>query len=446
MALSDIECKEKKLSNICQVRSTEELSGYQLDGMSPKYIAEPSTDEEVVQVLALAASSKTPLAVVGKGTKFCYGAPLEKIEWVLSTTSLVSEPIIKTDDLVAVVKAGVPLSVLQEQLNQKGLFLPIDTGVYGATVGGALAYGGGSSHRLGYGMIRDMVLGLTVALANGKVYKFGGQTVKNVAGYDVGKLFIGSKGTLGVITEVCLRVYALPPACKVLMAVTNNQDTAWKVAQSLNDFQPTVLEIYDLLLARQLFKLDKSLKTGCLLLAKYSGPVPAVDKKYQETLEIFDRYGVSLIKIFEDVEETRLWEKRANFFEENVISSKDKVNNAVENAIDYGFAQVKITIPPAQAFKMAQALEQIFQKYTTKKYAMYMPSLGIAYISFESSDYQQILMEIQALTGKLKGFMVLEKGPLSLRQEFYSNSWKTWDMKVKKFFDPEIVLNSGKRP
>ncbi|HNX93472.1 MAG TPA: FAD-binding oxidoreductase, partial [Syntrophomonas sp.] len=175
--------KGKILSDICPVQSAEELNGYQLDGLSPEYVVKPKNAAEAAQVLALAASSKTPAAVTGNGTKFVYGSPLQKLAWVINTAEMVSEPEIKADDLMVFAQAGLPLSVLQDQLKQKNLFLPVDIGTNGATVGGLLAHGGGSSHRLAYGLIRDMVLGLTVALTDGKLYKFGGQTVKNVTGY-----------------------------------------------------------------------------------------------------------------------------------------------------------------------------------------------------------------------------------------------------------------------
>lgn len=121
---------------------------------------------------------------------------------MLSTLGLRDEPEIKTDDLVVFVQAGVLLADLQRKLSSCGLFLPIDSEMPGVTIGGIVSFGESE-------IIRDLVLGMKVALLDGKVYHFGGQTVKNVAGYDVGKLFIGSKGTLGVITDLCLRVYPL---------------------------------------------------------------------------------------------------------------------------------------------------------------------------------------------------------------------------------------------
>ncbi|MBX3119416.1 MAG: FAD-binding protein [Fimbriimonadaceae bacterium] len=122
------------------------------------------------------------------------------------------------EDQVAVVRAGTPLSVLQEELASKGQCLPISGGVSDPTVGGALSTN--APHRLQseYGSWRDWVLGMTVVTADGCVRKCGSRAVKNVAGYDVQKLFIGARGTLGVVAEVILKTNPLKPISSSLSA------------------------------------------------------------------------------------------------------------------------------------------------------------------------------------------------------------------------------------
>lgn len=425
--------EEQELFNICKINITEDYPAYQLEGIKPKFIAQPSTDEETAQILNLAARSKTPLAVAGNRTKFAYGSPLKQAEWVLSTTSLVSEPIITAEDLMVVTKAGMPLAELQAQLREKGLYLPIDAGTNGSTVGGALAQGGGSSHRLSYGLIRDMVLGLKIALTDGKVYKFGGQTVKNVTGYDLRKLLIGSQGTLGVITEACLRVYAIPPASKVITAAAKNRDQAFAIADNLKELRPVVLEIYDQSTAMQLFN-QELIHDGYLLAVKFSGPTPLVDKKYRQTKDILAKWEAVILQELSGLEDNELWDERTDFFQEN------------EQRDENDICRVKISLPLKETFSIAQSLEAVFKENRTTKSSLYMPGVGLIYFKFYSPDTRKLLTELQKIVLKTKGFAILEKGPVDLRKDIYADSWTDWDLRVKRFFDPETVLNPGKRP
>lgn len=406
----------------------------ELDGLTTEHQIYPAQDEAVAHFLALASKSQIPVSVVGGGTKFAYGSPLNKLAWILNTSALVDQPIIKTDDLVVICKAGMPLSTLQAQLKQKGLFLPIDAGNKGATVGGILAQGGGSSHRMEYGLIRDLVLGLTVALTDGKLYTFGGQTVKNVTGYDLRKLFVGSKGTLGVITEVSLRVYAIPPASKVLIASLDSLEQAFKTAGGLRELRPAVLEIYDQSLFRQIFD-DIPSSAKYQIVVKYLGPDPLVEKKYRDTLNILARQQSPVIREFSSCEDGDLWAKRADYFEDN------RWQPAPTPA-----CRVKISVPANRTFGTAQALDQMFQKYQQQRSSLYLPCLGLINVSFNCPDNLPMIEEMKTVLGATRGFLNLEKGPLALRQSFFNDPWDDWPQRIKNYFDPQNVLNPGKRP
>lgn len=187
---------------VCPGRLPKDTESEKLGGVIPSLVLEPKTGDQVARILAKAAVTGNRVAIAGGLSRFSAGAPLLSVNWLIRTLGLRQEPEIRADDMVVFVQAGVLLSDLQERLFSCGLFLPTGSDLPGATIGGTIAYGESP-------LIRDSVLGMKVALLDGKIYRFGGQTVKNVAGYDVAKLFIGSKGTLGVITELCLRVYPL---------------------------------------------------------------------------------------------------------------------------------------------------------------------------------------------------------------------------------------------
>jgi glycolate dehydrogenase FAD-binding subunit len=167
-----------------------------------------ATAEELAAQLAAAAGT---VRVVGAGTKRRW-APDAPASQELSTAGLDRIVEHNAGDLTAVLEAGVPLARAQEVFRSAGQMLaldPPDPG--GATIGGIVASNDSGPLRARYGGARDLVVGMRVALADGTVAKSGGKVIKNVAGYDLGKLFTGSYGTLGAILEVAVRLHPLPP-------------------------------------------------------------------------------------------------------------------------------------------------------------------------------------------------------------------------------------------
>ena len=173
----------------------------------------PSTAEEVAEELAQASAAGRKIRIAGSATKLRWGYEAGHPDAVLSTLALNRILEHNAGDLTAVLEAGVPLARAQERFAASGQMLALDPCLgtdRRATVGGVLATSdtGPLSHR--YGAPRDLVLGMTVVLADGTVSRSGGQVIKNVAGYDVAKLFCGSFGTLGVIASVNVRLHPLP--------------------------------------------------------------------------------------------------------------------------------------------------------------------------------------------------------------------------------------------
>jgi glycolate oxidase FAD binding subunit len=166
---------------------------------------------EVAERLREASAAGRRVRVRGGGTKLGWGAPVAApdVEIDMRPYDRVLEH--NAGDLTAVVQAGVPLARLQEELAAHGQMLAIDPpAVEGATVGGTIATGDSGPLRHRYGAPRDLVLGMTVALSDGTIARTGGKVIKNVAGYDLAKLFTGSFGTLGAILDVSLRLHPRP--------------------------------------------------------------------------------------------------------------------------------------------------------------------------------------------------------------------------------------------
>ncbi|MET8138884.1 FAD-binding oxidoreductase [Sphaerisporangium sp. NPDC005288] len=183
-----------------------------LGRLTPRWIALPETTGQVAALMRAAAEHGLAVVATGGGTKLGWGAPPDLCDLLLCTRRMDRVLEHAAGDLVARVQAGVPTEALAGALASSGQELALDVPVEGATVGGTLAAATAGPRRLRYGTARDLLIGITVVLADGTVAHSGGKVVKNVAGYDLGKLFTGSLGTLGVITEATFRLHPLPAA------------------------------------------------------------------------------------------------------------------------------------------------------------------------------------------------------------------------------------------
>ena len=167
----------------------------------------PESEEQAADALRAARDAGRPVVIRGGGT---LSAPIPSDELVLSTEKLCGVVTLARDDLYVTVKSGIRLDDLQALLAADKLCVPLATPWAESTIGGIVASGFNSPQRMRYGAVRDQVLGLRVVLPDGRRVRFGRPVVKNVAGYDMPKLFVGAHGTLGLITEVTLRLTALP--------------------------------------------------------------------------------------------------------------------------------------------------------------------------------------------------------------------------------------------
>lgn len=189
----------------------EACRSFAVDGLEPKLVVYPSSAEEVAAVLKCASDRGLAVIPVRNGTKLRIGNLPSRYDLALSLKNLNRVWHYEPADLTAVVEPGMKFGDLQHFLARDGLWLPLDPpGGDRASVGGILATNGTGPLRARFGAPRDMTLGMKVATTEGKIIKTGGRVVKNVAGYDVGKLVIGSWGTLGVIVEACFKLFTRP--------------------------------------------------------------------------------------------------------------------------------------------------------------------------------------------------------------------------------------------
>ncbi len=237
------------LAKVCEVRPAEADDAVQ--GVMPSYVAAPASVAEASELMRTAAEHELAVVPRGASTKLRWGNPPERCDLVVETRRLDRVIDHAAGDLVVVAEAGVHLDDLQETLRGADQQLALDGLVAGATVGGALATATAGPRRLLYGSARDLLIGIAVIRADGVLARAGGKVVKNVAGYDLGKLYTGSRGTLGLIVEAAFRLHPLPRAQAYVAATAEDAGRAREMVRALSAsaLVPAAIEVDGLTVA-----------------------------------------------------------------------------------------------------------------------------------------------------------------------------------------------------
>ena len=236
------------------VRVGEGTRTYAVDGVVPTVVVSPGTVEEVSAVLA--ACSKSDAAVVpwGGGVHMGLGGLPKRVDVVLALGRMNRVIDHEPGDMTSTVQAGMTLSGYQTHLSRHDQFLGLDApGGARATIGGILAANASGPRRLRYGTARDLLIGLRVVDAGGAVTKGGAKVVKNVTGYDMNKLYIGSLGTLGVIVEATFRLYPVPACERTLVATFPTAEKASEILPRIlgSPLVPSAVELLNETAARE---------------------------------------------------------------------------------------------------------------------------------------------------------------------------------------------------
>ena len=216
-----------------------------MDGVKPGAVFRPGSIEEVAAILKSADENGLAVVPWGNGTLMHVGCPPERYDVALKLDALDQIIDYPAEDMTITVQAGMTLGQLQTVLGEKGQFLPVDApNADRATMGGLVATNASGPRRFAEGALRDMVLGMRVVHADGTIVKGGGRVVKNVAGYDLCKLYTGSLGTLGVIAEVTFRVRPMPETAASAWCEFESPDEAEKAISAIleSELTPVFLE------------------------------------------------------------------------------------------------------------------------------------------------------------------------------------------------------------
>lgn len=257
------------------------LAAYSVDGLAPQIAARPASAQEVSELVKFAAAEKLAIIPTGALTELGVGMPPSRYDLAIDMTRL--DRVISSDpgDLTLSVEPGIPLARLAKVLAEHNQFLPLAVPFYdSATVGGTLASGVDSPLRQFYGTARDFVLGMEFVSGDGALTKSGGRVVKNVSGYDLHKLFLGSIGSLGIITRVNFKTFPLPPARRGFVSSFDSLEAALDLRKRIaaSPISPATLEIVNSEMAQLLFPAETGASSTWHVLAGLSGSTAVLDR------------------------------------------------------------------------------------------------------------------------------------------------------------------------
>lgn len=291
-----------------------------LVGALPDAVCRPRRPQSVVEILKFAHRHRIPVTARGAGYGYVGGCVARRGGIVLSLDRLNRVREIDAEDFVAVVQAGVVTKDLQKAAESKGLYYPPDPASRAhSTIGGNIANNAGGPRCLKYGVTRDYVLGLEVALADGSLVRLGGRTHKNKTGFDLHRLFVGSEGLLGIVTEATLKLLPLPPYRAALSVGYRDMKSAVRALRAVfhSGLLPSALELADsFTLAAARRRTGSTLLDGCHahLIVEFDGQETSVRHETKLAKDIVRAFDPSFIRqAFGEKKCETIWQLRREF-------------------------------------------------------------------------------------------------------------------------------------
>jgi glycolate oxidase FAD binding subunit len=337
-----------------------------------------------------------------------FGMPPERGGIVLDTTGLGRVVEYTPADLTVTVEAGITLARLQQVLAENGQWLPLDPACdAGATIGGLLATNASGPTRHSRGTLRDLVIGMQFVTAEGDLVKSGGRVVKNVAGYDLGKLQIGALGTLGVITQATFKISPLPAATLNLVAESEKPANVQALA---NDVAGSQLPVQGL---RLLFR---GASTWALQI-RVAGGNAAVERSRGEIEALAGRHETS------------------------ITEATDEAWYAAAALLDSG-PLLRASAPQSKLDGLCQGFAGIAASFVA------YPSAGVAQITLAPVTPAEAVIALRERCVQTGGALVIERGPPALRRAAGAWGEPRGDFRLmqslKAQFDPKRILNPGR--
>lgn len=416
----------------------------------PDAVVFPESIEEVQAIVRYANKNRIPIVCRGAGTNlvgacFCdYGGIVmcfSKMNKILNVNRV---------DMTASVQPGVVVGDLQAVVEEMGLYFPPDpSNLRVSTIGGAIAQSAGGAKTFKYGGTKDYVLDLKVVLSDGSIVQTGSNTIKNASGYNLGQLFVGSEGTLGIVVEALLKLIPKPEASQVLMAYFDSVKDATLAVNNIlqNRFMPATLDFMDnnsLRTVEKFFNIGLNVDKEAMLIIEIEGFACSMDYQRESIIKILNESGASGVKYSTTDEEAKnIWRgRRASF----AAAAKLKPDVLTDDLI----------VPRSNLCTLVKGIKNICEKYSLAVCIVGHVGDGNVHPQIalnledeaEVQNYKAAKLEIYKLTTSLGGLISAEHGIGVEKKEYLPKTINglaiDYMKKVKKTFDPKGILNPGK--
>lgn len=396
------------------LRAASAADGF--SGVLPQFVAEPKDEKQLATALSIANEAGIAVIPRGGGTKLDWGNPPQNAQLIVSTARLNRIVEHAWADLTTTVEAGCTLRSLQQTLAQHGQRLAFD-GLWPerATIGGVLSTNESGSLRLRFGALRDLIIGVTIALPDGTLASSGGKVVKNVAGYDLPKLVTGAFGTLGIITRAVFRLHPLPRATKSFSFAGENSQAV----------QQRILAIQDSQLAHT------ALQIRCA-----AGEPPSADILFEATEAGLAAQESQLRKL--------LGSTRVELSSEDVWNARQNLWDSPTNITLLS----KISLLPTNIAKTLDSLQSIGNSQNVNS-RLVLQATGVGMLRLEGTP-PQLSATAEQLRGELQsrgGSLVVLRRPAELYSvDVWGGAGDTVPLMraVKHQLDPRNTLNPGR--
>jgi len=409
MGMTEIETYATTLQQfsptIRTISNPDELRNYAVDGVLPRFAIIPDTVEQVSQAVALANQQGLTLITRGGGSRLNLGGIPERFDVLLETTKLTRLLEHEAPDLTCHVEAGITLAELQAKLATKGQWLALDpSDAQQATIGGILASNASGPKRLRYGTARDMVIGLRVVQASGEIARSGGSVVKNVAGYDLNKLYIGSLGTLGIIVEANFKLQPYPTNERTLILTFSNAEDAMGTVIALTNslLTPSAIELIDSNAASDMDDFfGLTLPTnGYTLAVNFEGSTSSIARQLDET-QLLARKNDALLS------------------DDLIGKAQDEFWNIVREHTQ-GTITCKAIVLVSMMGNYLKVIKQVCEKHELEAAVVAHAGNGILYIELRPVDATfrlvEAIKELRLHALEARGSMVIERCPSDLKR------------------------------
>lgn len=429
------------------LRDPDRLKDYAVDGKRPKAVLSPGTIEEVSKVVAIANQHSLSIIPVGNRTKMGLGGIPKKADLILSMLRLNRITDSDCDNLTLSAESGITLSQIQKELSKigRGYFLPLDPPfVEKATLGGIVATNSSGPRRLLYGTVRDLMIGAKAVFPNGDVVASGGKTVKNVSGYDLCKLLIGSYGTLGILCEMTFKLLPLPEREATLLIPFLKLEEAVQFGRHLlrSQYLPASMDILNGK-AVKLIHPPMEQQNLYLVAIGLDGVEEAIDRQISEMSEIAKQKGSLQPSVLQSDSHTTFWKAVRDF-------------QATLKQDGQFFISLKSNFLISRCGEVMTQYEQIANQFGMECALICHSGNGVLYSYLwtekkgrqKSNSLYPFIEQCSSVVRGYEGQLIVESSSPELKKKIdvWGGERSDYEImrRIKKEIDPQGILNPGR--